>query len=330
MATRLIKITNADELARIEATEGTLLAAEKLRDELPDAHWMLLEADTVVARCSLWWRQVPILQQQRLGVIGHFAAEHSEPALRLLKHSAAQLAENACSLAIGPMDGNTWRRYRFVTERGSEPPFFLEPDNPDEWPRFFIEVGFCPLATYTSALNPNLSTGSTPRTAIPDNMSQAGISIRHLDATCMEDELRRVYRLSLFAFRNNFLYTPLDESEFLAQYKKILPYVRSELILIAEKDGEPVGFLFAIPDILRANREGKNDTIIIKTVAVSPDYAGLGLGSYLVEHTQQLAYKLGFQRAIHALMHESNRSRKISDHTGTTMRRYTLYSLPLV
>jgi len=325
-----MKISNAAELMRIGAARGTLVSAEKLRDEAPDAHWMLLEGDTLVARCSLWWRGVPILQRQRLGVIGHFAAEHSEPALRLLKHSATQLAENACSIAVGPMDGNTWRRYRFITERGNEPLFFLEPDNPDEWPRLFVEGGFSPLATYTSALNPDLSRGSTRGTVISNKMSQAGISFRHLDVTQMEDELRRIYRLSLLAFRNNFLYTPLDESEFLEQYRKILAHVRSELILIAERDGEPVAFLFAIPDVLRANREGRNDTIIIKTVAVSPDYAGLGLGSYLVEHTQQLAYELGFQRAIHALMHESNRSRKISDHTATTMRRYTLYSMPLV
>ena len=36
--------------------------------------------------------------------------------------------------AVGPLDGSTWRRYRLVTERGVEPPFFMEPDNPDDWP----------------------------------------------------------------------------------------------------------------------------------------------------------------------------------------------------
>jgi len=29
------------------------------------------------------------------------------------------------------MDGSTWHRYRLPTERGAEPTFFLEPDNPE-------------------------------------------------------------------------------------------------------------------------------------------------------------------------------------------------------
>jgi GNAT superfamily N-acetyltransferase len=329
MATRLLKVNNPQELAAAGVDGQTLIPAERLREEAPDTHCMLLDGGKIVACCSLWWRHVPALGQERLGIIGHFVAEHSEPALRLLKHCAAQLVENACSMAVGPMDGNTWRRYRFITDRGNEPLFFLEPDNRDEWPRVFLDAGFSPLATYTSALNLDLGRSNARNTAISNNMSQAGISIRHLDATRMEDELKRIYRLSLLAFRDNFLYTPLDESEFLAQYRKVLPHVRSELILVAERDSKPVAFLFTIPDLLRANREGKNDTIIIKTVAVSPDCAGMGLGTYLVEQAQQLAYQLGFQRSIHALMLESNRSRKISDHTATTMRRYTLYSLPL-
>ena len=40
-------------------------------------------------------------------------------------------------MAVGPMDGSTWRRYRFITERGAEPAFFLETYNPDVWPLNF-------------------------------------------------------------------------------------------------------------------------------------------------------------------------------------------------
>jgi hypothetical protein len=38
---------------------------------------------------------------------------------------------------------------------------------------------------------------------------------------------------------------------------------------------------------------------------------------------------MGFRRAIHALMHETNVSRRLSDRYARTMRRYALFSRPL-
>src|ERR1700677_660183 len=138
--THLVEIHASSELAGI-VPSGDLLAIvpESLIADAPDAHWVLIDAsDRIAARCSLWWRRVPSHGDQTLGVIGHFAAADSASGVELLRHSCAQLAAKSCTLAVGPMDGNTWRRYRFVTDRGNEPPFFLEPDNPDEWPRYFV------------------------------------------------------------------------------------------------------------------------------------------------------------------------------------------------
>lgn len=41
------------------------------------------------------------------------------------------------------------------------------------------------------------------------------------------------------------------------------------------------------------------------------------------------ARALGFTRAIHALMHETNKSRNLSAHYAKTIRRYTLFSKKL-
>jgi GNAT superfamily N-acetyltransferase len=331
MTTRFVEISTPDELAKVEATRGLpRLAEERLIAEAPDTHWILLDGDTILACCTLWWTRVPPYGHQRVGVLGHFAAQDAPSALCILKHGASQLAAKGCTIAVGPMDGNTWRRYRFITERGSEPPFFLEPDNPDDYPRFFAGAGFSPLASYTSALNTALGHLDERSTSLSKQIVDHGVSIRHANASRMEDELHDIYQMSLASFQHNFLYTPIEEAEFMAQYSKILPHVRPELILIAEREGQPVGFLFAIPDVLRANRQRQNDTIIIKTIAVVPQCAGIGLGSYLVMRGEKLAYDLGFRRAIHALMHESNRSQNISDHSAVTMRRYALFSMPIL
>jgi len=236
-------------------------------------------------------------------------------------------------MAVGPLDGNTWRRYRFITERGAEPAFFLEPDNPDVWPLHFTAERFVALATYTSALDSDLSSESSGArqrlSAIAEHVSRMGIAIRQASADHMDVELHRIYAVSLRSFQNNFLYTPLEEPEFLAQYRKLLPFVRHEFVLLAERDSIPVGFLFGVPDVLRIKRGERNDTVIIKTVAVVPECASAGLGTLLVARIREIAHGLGYTRCIHALMHESNRSRNISAKTASTMRRYTLFARQL-
>jgi GNAT superfamily N-acetyltransferase len=326
----LVEIHTPDELAGLEPGGVTPVTTESLLHEAPDVHWGLLDAhDILDARCSLWWKQVPSHPTQRLGVIGHYAAADGLRGNELLKHACAQLAAKGCTVAVGPMDGNTWRRYRFITERGNEPSFFLEPDNPDEWPQHFVAAGFAPLATYTSAMNADLGRPDPRAQAISENIAGMSITIRQAFAAQMEEELRRVYAISLASFQKNFLYSPLEEADFLAQYRKILRYFRPELMLIAERNEQPVGFLFALPDVLKPKRQEPNDTVIIKTVAVIPECAAIGLGTLLVARAQEAARELGFKRAIHALMHESNRSRNISLHSAVTMRRYTLFSRPL-
>lgn len=290
-----------------------------------DAHYLVMDEGQTVARASLWWNDVPTCENERLGVIGHFAAASAESAALLLSRVLSRLAEQDCTLAIGPMDGNTWRRYRFVTHLGSEPPFFLEPENPPAYPKFFLEEGFTPIAEFTSALVNELAIQDERIARAIKRLKGFGVNWRPLDTDRFEDELKLIYRLSVKSFSQNFLYTPIGEAEFLEQYLAIAPYVNPSLTLMAEHQGQLIGYLFGIPDFNQARRGDAVDTFIVKTVAVLPGRRYAGLGSVLVAESHRIARKQGFQRAIHALMHESNSSRNISAHYADTMRRYTLF-----
>ncbi len=281
------------------------------------------------ARCSLWWSQVPGLPGERLGVLGHFSAATREAALGLFEAALARLREQGCTRVVGPMDGNTWRSYRLVTGAESEPPFFMEPFNPPDWPDWFEAAGFTPLAGFVSALNDALTQRDPRVPKALQRMQAAGIQLRALDGARYEDELRAIYRLSVQAFSGNFLYTPIDEESFVAQYCPLGRVLRPELILLAERDGVLVGYLFGLPDFNQAARGHGIDTFIIKTVAVAPGRDTAGLGSVLAAQSQRIALELGYTRAIHALMHESNVSLNISTRYAHVMRRYTLYQARL-
>lgn len=278
------------------------------------------------ARCSLWWDIVPAYPGEKLGVIGHFQALSASSGQTILKHASQRLRELNLTLAVGPMDGNTWRRYRVLTHRGSEPPFFMEPDNPDLWPEAFASAGFDPLATYSSLLVTDL-TRRDPRSARTlDRLKRDGITIRQLDPDRFEDDLRRIYQVSIVSFSENYLYTELSESAFLSQYIPYKEKIRPELVLIAEHAGQPVGYLFAIPDYAEALRGEPVKTVVGKTLAILPGRRYGGLGVVLADILHERSHSLGFTRLIHALQHESNKVRNMSDFFGSVMRRYTLYS----
>ena len=330
MSSPSVRVVDPREIAAHVAPETwPQLTADDIAAHAPDASMLISDDAGLRARCSLWWREVPPYGTERLGVIGHYGAVSEADGVAVLQAAASELARRGCTFAVGPMDGNTWRRYRLVVERGTEPPFFLEPTNPDDWPAHYTTAGFTPLAHYFSALNTDLSRRDERMTAVAERLTGVGVTIRQIDLAHFDRDLKAVYSVAEVAFREAFLYTPLPEQAFAMQYQRIRQYLRPELVLIAEHEGRPVGFAFTTPDVLELARGGKSRTAIIKTLAVLPERAYGGLGSLLSDRSHAAAGALGYERVIHALMHESNKSRNISAHTGAPLRRYALFGRSL-
>jgi GNAT superfamily N-acetyltransferase len=302
-----------------------------------DAHWLAYTpGGEPVARCSLWWRQTAAHPTHRLGYIGHYATRTAGPeataGAQLLAHAASQLATQGATLAVGPIDGNTFRRYRLVTEQSlngiERPPFLLEPENPASWPQHFAAAAFDPLLHYFSAWG-LLPEQDPIHDALAQRAGRHGVQLRPANLDDLEAELSRIYSLVIHSFAGNYLYSPITEAEFIQQNKAARPFLHPELVWVAERAGTLLGFIFALPDMTQAQRGEPVDTVIIKTVAVLPEVVGAGLGALLVARCQLAARRLGYRQVIHALMHEGNLSRRISDRYAIPMRRYTLFAKPL-
>jgi GNAT superfamily N-acetyltransferase len=305
------------------------LSFETIASHKPYQTLVAVEGGAAEAVCSIWVHNTPEIAGQTNGIIGHWADNSTDAAMSMLEHACSLLEHLGCTDAIGPMNGNTWRSYRFATMNDAHPPFFIEPTNPQSWPEHFMESGFKPIANYSSGLTKEL-TWADPRLArVEKRLSADGIVLRTLDKKRFDDELSRIYKLSLESFRQNFLYTPIDEAEFVGMYQQVIAYIDPDMVLLAEDAGETVGFLFAVPDIAQKVRGEIIDTIIIKTVAVKPGRRYAGLGALLVEKCMHAAATAGYVSAIHALMHDANHSRNISGHTAKTIRQYTLFAKAL-
>lgn len=294
----------------------------------PDAVVGLDRDGELMARAALWWRQPLVLPDGDgpTGRIGHAAWDDADDGAALISLALDRLRAEGCQRALGPIDGSTWHTYRVVTasdDSPPRPPFALEP-----WPApaigaAFEQAGFAPQAHYLSSIvNP-----------IPDDADglaadlarlPSGLSIRPFQSSSAEAELRALHGLLLRSFAGNVYYAPLDLDRYLALYRPLVARIDPSLVLIAEADRQPVGVLLALPDWAQAARGEAVDTVIIKTLAVDPEWRGLGLGGTLVRAAQEAARAQGYRRAIHALMHADNDSVRISRHLGRPFRRYAL------
>src|SRR5262245_11739865 len=203
-----------------------------------DAHQVWSDSSgQVAARCSLWWRQSASLADQRVGMIGHYAATSRLAGAPLLGLACTKLAASGCTLAVGPMDGSTWRPYRFVTQSGDEPAFFLEPQNPTDWPLHFGAAGFSPLAHYYSAVTDRL-VDEEPKAGLAEARLKAlGVELRPLDLSRWESELHELHRITTAAFAKALLYQPLPEAAFVADCEPLPPLIKPELVQFAMHGG---------------------------------------------------------------------------------------------
>lgn len=329
--THLALLEDSREFAGLPAVAGLpALDADAVAGDSPDAHWALVERQgRSIGRCSLWWRAAPPCGDHRIGVIGHYAARDGAAARQLLTRACDELRRRGCTMAVGPMDGNTWRNYRLVTERGSQPPFFLEPENPQDWPDHFLSNGFGILGEYFSALNSNLDREAPMTGRIDEQMSALGVEIRPLDAGQFVQDLRRIYSVATSSFQENLLYTPISVERFIDLYRPLQNLVDNDFILIAEHHGQPIGFNFAIPDLCQAERGEKIDTLIVKTLAIQPGHAYTGLGYLLLERVRSSAYEAGYTRLIHALVRDLPYLRRMTDKFARQIRRYAIFSKEL-
>ncbi len=313
-----------------DITDKTGFDSQRLQLEQANQHFAALDADQQVrARCSIWWRDTAKLDGSTTGAIGHYAATDAQYGEAVLQHACRELKNRRCDIAVGPLDGNTWRNYRFITERGDAKPFFLEPDNPDDWPLHFDHTGFSTLAHYVSEINPDMANRQPELGSLREKFSDLGVQINPVDVDNPVDDMAGIYRVVCESFRNAFMYTPLDVDSYCSLYEPMLMQVDPRLMLVAKHAGEVVGFILGPPDFLQLKYQHRMDAIVIKTVAVLPQKEYSGLGRILIVDLLKNAIGMGFTTAISALMHVQNRSQKISSDCAGPMRAYALFAKEL-
>lgn len=250
--------------------------------------------------------------------LGGVRCKDIEAGAEVLGQALAFVRAHGIKQVIGPMDGDTWHSYRFVTDSDGSPAFLLEPPNNPAGVEVFTAAGFTQIGSYFSARVALAQAGLTA--PAPTD----AFTIEGWDGTNPEQLFGQVFDLSSQAFAKNAFYKPITRDAFLAMYMPMVPMLKRDLIFFARRpDQSLAGFLFGIPNYA----EGPQPTgVILKT------YASLvkGAGQHLAHAFHTAAAKAGYQTAIHALIHDDNLSALRSAAEGADVfRRYGLFGLKL-
>lgn len=292
----------------------------------------LINEGKKVANAICYFKNTPQVRKKNIGTIGEFETNSLEDGIKLLEKCEEILKENGVELIVAPMNGNTWKKYRTLKYSNGEPEFLLEKVNPIEHNEILLKAGFKELYTYTSTKGLIKDAyDSESLNIIEDKLTEEKIVIRKFSKDNYIRDLKKIYKVSIKSFNNNPFYTSILEEDFIKQYEPYIKSIDEELVLIAEKQGQEVGFVFCIPDFNELKREGKISTLILKTIAVLPEYQEFALGNIMLRHIAKIAKSKNFEEWIFAFMYSNNTSQKMAKRNKTeVIREYVLYGKELV
>ena len=266
-------------------------------------------------------------------------AEDAEALAAALAAAERWLRSHRARLARCPMRLSTWFGHRTVTPRSGYssahprdpqcPPFLMEPPTEPALLATLDAAGYRPAHRAVSLVVENQRVLHRGRRHLV-RFRRAGFRDRPIDLSRLDDELALLHRLAAAVFRDNWGFADISPSEFAAFYAPLAGRVDPALIRFVERDGQPVGFAFAVPDAPAADG-GRQ--FVFKTIGLLPEVRAAcpGIGAALVALVHELAEQRGYSRGIHALMTEDSAAHRTSANWGTLLRTYATFerALPL-
>ncbi len=253
------------------------------------------------------------------GLVGLFTCINDPDVAReLITKAASWLAQQGMEMMRGPMAGDIWHRWRFMTKGFETPPFPGEPRNPEYYPELFAAAGFARVRTYSTKLITDLPTQLARLTKPMAFSKKRGITYRNMDRDNWRSELDVMFELCRHSFATNWSMTDTTAEEFRDIYDRWLKRAGPNHIIFALDASQAViGLGLAVVS--------PADTINVKTVAVLPSQYGFGLGQAIAAEIYERGLAAGQVKAQHCLMDPLSPAQRWDHGLGQVTREYAMY-----
>ena len=270
-----------------------------------------------VARTAVYQNPHLRIENEKILLAGAFECIDDESVARYLFAIVEKISvAHGCRFIVGPMNGTTWEDYRLPLSTNHRW-FFTETKYLSYYPRLWESAGFRAFHKYYSSI---ADINDSYDIDIP------GSKIRNIDLARFDEELGAIYDMSMKSFTENVFFSPIEREQFIAKYQQLKRFIDPDFVFISEGNtGQTSALLLCLPDIL----DPSGSTLIIKTIAKDPS-AHKGVITEMLVKLHKKAFEKGYRRMIHAFMHETNRSNKLSRlFGGEVFREYAVYIKPI-
>ncbi|HFE63468.1 MAG TPA: hypothetical protein ENK14_03510 [Caldithrix sp.] len=189
--------------------------------------------------------------QDNAGFFGFLEGVNDQAVFEALLDTAKNwLKERGKSEMMGPMNPSTNDEIGFLIDGFDTPPYFMMTHNPRYYPEIMDQLGYEKAKdVYAYYIDKNIVQVSDKlRNVSVQTRQKFGVDIRTIRMNEFDAELERVRSIYNDAWAKNWGFVPLtpEEINYIADdFKKIID---PELVLIGEINGQPIGFLLALPN----------------------------------------------------------------------------------
>ena len=291
--------------------------------EFLDHCLVALENDVPVGRLAVYNNPELYWKDEKACCIGNFECIQLNNIAKLLFSEVSDWAEsNGFRYIIGPMNGSTWENYRFSIHHNN-PLFLSEPYHPLYYNDLFKECGFEVILNYQSRIERGVTTNNEKVAHKIKESALNGVIVREFDTSRIDEELEKLFPLVKAAFERNTLYTSISWETFYKKYAGVIRQLGTRYVLLAEKEGELIAFVFAFQNLLE--KTGKQ--FIYKTVARKYGKEYAGVGHVIALEVMKRAVEDGMEDAIHAFMIYDATSTEVSQNFNSQpYQEYALYA----
>jgi GNAT superfamily N-acetyltransferase len=323
-----------------------------------DVSYFVAERDgaTVGRIASIVNRRHNAFHQERTGFFGLFDCEDDpDAAAKLVETVAARLKAANMTRMRGPMSFSTNEEIQspgVLVEGFERPPAIAMPYNPPRYAALLEGAGLrkcIDLLAYS--LDDTQPHARLKRSAelLAKRRGAARLTIRSLNLRRLGQEIRIIKTIYDSAWRRNWGFVPMTEGEFAHSAQLLRPVIDPDLCLIAEAEGQPVGFSLAVPDLNQAlqripdgrlfpfgfvkllHYRRRIDAFRVLTLGLKPGYRHQGIDALLYLRTWEIGARKGYKHAEASWILEDNRDmRNALEKMGARVeKRYRVYELPL-
>ena len=247
------------------------------------------------------------------GFFGFFESiDDPRVATELLKAAEWWAAEHNMTQIRGPMSFSTNEECGLLTEGFHFPPAIMMPYNPAYYAPLIESAGY----SKSKDLLAYLLDGRIPPPArlvrgVVRLQKGQDVAIRPINLKHLQKELDAIYEIYHSAWERNWGFTPMTKAEFDSFAEQLRWVANPHLCLMAEVQGEPVGFALALPDYNQALRYvngrllpfgickllwyyRKIDSARVLILGLKPGFRRLGIDALLYLRLWQEAPKEGY------------------------------------